>query len=217
MTESWLTQFHAGKKYSSVGAFEQLINYGLYIGDTDLAIVACRLYKDALAPSSKSSYSTGIKHLLNFTQKYDKVPFPIDNFNPASRLSLSLIFFAVYLLEMDSIGSYNTIRNYMSQVRQSYLKRVYPEKLLESQLLKTVKKGIKRCMPKKRTLVSPFSSSTIPSPENIFCTYNPTRSKAVAAIVLGFFAMLRFHSYGKLQLQSLTIVLKGRREIVPSV
>ena len=50
-----------------------------------------------------------------------------------------------------------------------------------------------------------------------FCTYNPTRNKAVAAIVLGFFAMLRFHSYGKLQLQSLTIVLKGRREIVPSV
>ena len=42
-----------------------------------------------------------------------------------------------------------------------------------------------------------------------FCTYNPTRNKAVAAIVLGFFAMLRFHSYGKLQLQNLTIVLKG--------
>ena len=82
-------------------------------------------------------------------KKYDKVPFPIDNFNLPSRLSLSLIFFAVYLFEMDSIGSYNTIRNYMSQVRQSYLKRGYPEKLLESQLLKTVKKGIKRCMPPK--------------------------------------------------------------------
>lgn len=38
----------------------------------------------------------------------------------------------------------------------------------------------------------------------------------VAAIVLGFFAMLRFHSYGKFRLQNLTIVLRGWKEVVPT-
>ena len=47
---------------------------------------------------------------------------------------------------------------------------------------------------------------------------NPTTKKAIAAIVFGFFAMLRFHSYGKFTRKNLTIVLKeGGREITPSL
>ena len=40
--------------------------------------------------------------------------------------------------------------------------------------------------------------------------------KTTAAISFGFFAMLRFHSYGKLGWKNLTIVLRGGKEVVPS-
>lgn len=144
------------KRTLGLGAFKQLISYGFYIGDTELAIVTCRLYKDALAPSTKTTYATGINHLRNFPKQYDKVSFPSDIYKPASRLSILLSFFAAYLFEKDSIRTHSTIRNYMSQVKQFYLKRGYPKKMVESELLKTVMKSIKRCMPPKTDTRSAF-------------------------------------------------------------
>ena len=160
-----------------IGAFEQLISFGIHIGDTNLAIVACRLYRDALAPSSRSTYSTGVNHLRKFTQKYKNIPFPLKNFEPPSYLSLSLIFFAAYLFEIDSIRAYNTIRNYMSQVKQIYLKRGYPEKKLESHMLKTVKKGIRRCMPPKPDTRIAFLLIHYPLPQKKPKTYNTQNKK----------------------------------------
>ena len=196
--------------------FQLLIDFGLYIGDTDLAIVACRLYKDALAPSTKSSYSTGVNHLRRFTKKYHKIPFPVGNFERPSRLSISMIFFAAYLFEIDTIRSYSTIRNYMSQVKQLYLKRGYPEDLLESELLKSVMKGIKRCIPPKADTRIAILLIHYPIPVKFKSTKIIKIKKAVAAIVLGFFAMLRFHSYSKFNLANLTLVMVGGKEIIPS-
>ena len=196
--------------------FKQLISFGLYIGDTDIAIVACRLYKDALAPSTQSSYSTVVNHLRKFTKKYDKVPFPGDDFKPPSRLSISLIFFAAYLFELDTIRSHSTIRNYMSQVKQLYLKRGYPKKLLESELLRTVMNGIKRYMPPKADTRIAFLLVHYPLPSKFKSPKIQIIKKAVAAIVFGFFGMLRFHSYSKFQLKNLTLVLVGGKEVIPS-
>ena len=117
---------------------------------------------------------------------------------------------------MDSIRSFNTIRNYMSQARQLYLKRNYPEKVLDSELLKTVMKGIKRCMPPKADSRIAFLLIHYKLPRKYRKPTTTKRKKAVAAIVFGFFAMLRFHSYAKFQLQNLTIVLNGGREIIPT-
>ena len=76
-------------------------------------------------------------------------PLPADVFTPPSRVSVSLVFFASYLFELDTIKSYGTIRNYMSHVKQFYVKKGYPKKKLESPLLKAVMRGVKRCMPPK--------------------------------------------------------------------
>ena len=45
----------------------------------------------------------------------------------------------------------------------------------------------------------------------------PKTKRTVAAIVFGFFTMLRFHKYGKFQHNNLTIVLKGDKEIVQTL
>ena len=205
------------KSTLGLGVFKQLISFGLYIGDTDLAIVACRLYKDALAPSTKITYSTGVNHLRKFTKLYVKVPFPVGDFEPPSRLSISLIFFAAYLFEVDSIRSHSTIRNYMSQVKQLYVKRGYPKKMLESDLLKAVMKGIKRCMPPKADTRIAFLLIHYPLPVEFRRPKNLTIKKALAAIVFGFFAMLRFHSYDKFEMKNLTLVLKGGKEVTPTL
>ena len=199
------------------GTFKQLLTFGLHIEDTDLAIVACRLYREALAPSSRSTYSTGVNHLRKFTKKYNKIPFPHENFEPPSYLSLSLTFFAAYLFETDSIRAYGTIRNYMSQVKQVYLKRGHPKRLLDSHMLKTVMKGIKRCMPQKPDTRIAFLLIHYRLPPTLQEPKTPTEKRSIAAIVFGFFAMLRFHSYEKFRLSNLTIVLRGGREIVPTM
>ena len=80
-----------------VGVFTEIIKFGVFIGDIDIAIVVCRLYRDALAPSTKSTYKTGVRHLQRLKQKYPKAPFPSDVFNPPSKVSMSLAFFTAYL------------------------------------------------------------------------------------------------------------------------
>ena len=137
------------KRSVTLGAFIELIKFGLRIGDIHIAMVACRLYRDALAPSTKTTYKTGVRHLQRFKQKYPRAPLPADVFTPPSRVSVSLVFFASYLFELDTIKSYGTIRNYMSHVKQFYVKKGYPKKKLESPLLKAVMRGVKRCMPPK--------------------------------------------------------------------
>ena len=46
-----------------IGVFKELIGFGLFIGDTDIAIVACRLFRDALAPTTKTTYKTVVDQL----------------------------------------------------------------------------------------------------------------------------------------------------------
>ena len=159
------------KSTLGIGVFTKLLNFGIQIGDTNIAIVACRLYRDALAPKTRGTYKTGVRHLQKFAKKYPKLHLPSVDRNSPSRLTLSLVFFAAYLFEVDSINSYSTIRNYMSHVTQFYVKKGYPKKSLKSELLKTVKLGIKRCMPPKNRfprripanpLSSPIQSTRVP-------------------------------------------------------
>ena len=133
----------------AVGAFTELFNFGILIGDIEIALVACRLYRDALAPSTKVTYKTGVRHFKKFKQKYPMAPIPSKEFNPPSLVSISLTFFAAYLIELDSIKIYATIRNYMTHVKQFYIKKGFPKKTLESNLLKSILRGIKKMHPSK--------------------------------------------------------------------
>ena len=179
-------------------------------------MVACRLYRDALAPSTKITYKTGVRHLMRFRLKYPKAPLPPNDFTAPSQASISLVFFAAYLFELDSIKAFGTIRNYMSQVRQFYVKRGYPKKRLNSPLLKAVMQGIKRCTPPEADSRVAFLLIHYPIPRQFIKSRSGTLKKTLAAISFGFFAMLRFHSYGQFCLENLTLVLKEGREISPT-
>ena len=53
-------------------------------------------------------------------------------------------------------------------------------------------------------------------PRRLARNRSSTVKRALAAISFGFFAMLRFHSYGKFCWDNLTLVLKEGREITPT-
>ena len=155
------------------------------------------LYRDALAPSTKTTYKTGVRHLQRFKQKYPSATFPNDAFSPPSKTSISLVFFATYLFELDTIRCHGTIRNYMSHVTQFFVKKGVPRKRLDSPLLKSVMRGIKRCMPPRPYSRIAFLLIHYQLPRWLTESGSITIKKAFAARSFGFFAMLRFHSYGK--------------------
>ena len=169
-------------------------------------MVVCRLYRDALAPSTKTTYKTGVRHLQKFKRKYPMAPFPTDDFKPPSKMSISLSFFAAYLFELDSIKSSGTIRNYLSHVTQFYVKKGYPRKKLESPLLKAVVRGVKRCMPRTPDSRIAFLLIHYDLPRGMRKSRSITIKKAIAAMSFGFFGMLRFHSYGQFCQNNLTLV-----------
>ena len=130
-------------------------------------------------------------------------------FPPPFRTSISLVFFAAYLFELDTIKSDGTIRNYMSHVSQFYVKKGYPKNRLNSPLIKAVMRGVKRCMPPKSDSRIAFLLIQYHIPRWLRDARSCTTKKSFAAILLGLFAMLRFHTYNKLCRENLTIVLKG--------
>ena len=167
-------------------------------------------------PHDRGTYKTGVRHLFKFAKKYPKLTLTSIDRNAPSRLTLSLVFFAAYLFEIDSINSFSTIQNYMSHVTQFYLKKGYTKKLLKSDLLKTVMRGIKRSMPPKADSRAAFFLIHYHLPAKILKSRSFTTKKTIAAISFGFFAMLRFHSHSKLGWKNLTIVLKDGKEVTPS-
>ena len=187
----------------------EIIKFGLFIGDIDIAMVVCRLYRDALAPSTKTTYKTGVRHLQKFKQKYPNAPFPTDVFRPPSKVSISLAFFAAYLFELDSIKSHGTIRNYLTHVKQFYVKKGYPKKNLESPLFKAVMRGVKRCIPQNPDSRIAFLLIHYHLPRQMRKSRSIKIKKSIAAMSFGFFAMLRFHSYEKFCQKNLTLVLRG--------
>ena len=77
-------------------------------------------------------------------------------------------------------------------------------------------RSVKRCMPPKADSRVAFLVIHYRFPHQFKNTNSRTVRKTIAAVSFGFFAMLRFHSYNKLCLESLRLVLKGGREVTPS-
>ena len=76
--------------------------------------------------------------------------------------------------------------------------------------------GAKRCMPPTADSRIAFLLIHYHIPRHLRQTRSVTIKNATAAISLGFFAMLRFHSYGKFCKNNLTLVLKrGGKEVSP--
>ena len=194
-----------------VGVVATFELYGCLTGATSLVPLASRFYKMALATSSRKSYKTGEKHLQKFLEKFPKIPgVPFPKKNP-SLSELTLCFFAAYLCTKQSIKSAATIKSYVRHAKNYWIELGCAPELLKSETLSRVLKGISRSKPKKRDQRPAF---LLPHYNFPLVFRHPTSEECCvqsAAIIFGFFGMLRFHVFVQLHVNSLVLVdIHGR-------
>ena len=176
------------------------------------------LYDWALATSTRKSYKTGVNHLKKFRAVYPRIPgFPF-TCTPQNFVSLTLCYFAAFLLMQKSIKSANTIRCYVSHVKNYWIKLGCHPEHLKSDVLSRVLKGISRVRPRKRDTRPAFLLPSYRIPVHLRHPISGDRCSQVAAAIFSFFGMLRFHVLKKLRLKSLVLVDdKGREQKMASL
>ena len=189
-----------------VGVQSTFEMYACLVGASSLAPLASRFYKMALATSSRKTYKTGEKHLEKFLAFFPKIPrrpFPV---KPPSLSELTLCFFAAYLCTKRSIKSAATIRSYISHAKHYWIELGCTPELLKSDTLSRVLKGISRSRPKKRDQRPAFLLPHYDLPLIFRHPASGEHCVQAAAVIFGFFGMLRFHVFEQLHLGSLVLV-----------
>ena len=141
--------------------------------------------------------------------KLSAVHLPIP---PPSQHILTLCFFSVALYQKKSIKSSRTIRSYIRHVKNQWIQNGCDPKILESDVLERVLKGIKRRLPPKSDTRPAFLLPHYNLPSS-FC--HPTTGHQCtisAAVIFGFFGLSRFHVLEQLTLDALTVVDRGGHE-----
>ena len=172
--------------------------------------MAVELYNSALAPSSIKSYKTGENHLRKFLDKYPLVPHTPFPKRPPTIGTLALCFFAASLFTKNSIKSPKTIRCYISHAKNYWIKLGCDPLILEFKELSRVLRGISRKLPPKADSRPAFLLPHYKMPLEYRHPISAKDCRKMAAIVFGFFGMLRFHVFEKLNVNSLVLVtLRG--------
>ena len=209
-----ITQFLFGKRHlTHLGIELTLRRFGEVLGAGELAQLAFKLYDAALAPSSKKSYSSGEKHFVKFTSKYKKIAKIYSLPHPAPPAeSLALCLFAASLFLTKSIKSSATIKSYIRHAKNYCIKRGCDPVRLESHVLKRILIGISKRRPVPFDARPAFLLPHYQFPLRF--RYPTTLNDCVlmAALISGFFGMLRFHVFRKLKLNSLVLVGGDGRE-----
>ena len=168
--------------------------------------MAVELYFSALAPSTIKSYKTGENHLRKFLDQFPAVPRVLFPRRPPSIGTLTLCFFAASLFTKDTIKSAKTIRCYVSNAKNYWIKLGCDPECLDSTELFRVMRGISRKLPPKADTRPPFLLPHYNMPLAYRHPTTPGDCRKMAAVVFGFFGMLRFHVFKKLNINSLVLV-----------
>ena len=130
--------------------------------------------------------------MVSITQFQDHLP---------SDLSLTLCFFGAYLLRLGTIQSASTVRGYIGHVKNLWIEEGCHPDDLNSVTLSRFLKGVARLLPKSPDKRPPFLLTFYPIPLMYWYPPNSGRCAEFSAVILGFFAMLRFHIFKKLTLK----------------
>ena len=111
-----------------------------------------------------------------------------------------------------SIKSVNTIKSYVRHVKNLWIRTGCDPKVLKSDVLRRVLKGLKRRLPPKRDARPAFMLPHYKLPRQFFLPTSGRQCSTIAAVIFGFFGLTRFHILEKLNVDSLSLVDKGGHE-----
>ena len=172
----------------------------------DLAPVVFDLYNNALATSSKNSYKTGTNHFRKFLAAFPDLNTVHKPNPPPSERILTLCFFAISLFLKKSIKSVSTIKSYVRHVKNLWIRNGCDSKLLRSDVLNRVLKGLKRRLPPKKDTRPAFLLPHYRLPKKFSHPSNGRHCSTMAAIIFGFFGLSRFHILKQFNIDSLSLV-----------
>ena len=175
--------------------------------------VVILLYKAARANTTRKSYIVGQRHWVRFQLLHPAIPFfPFTAF-PPDPVSLALCFFVAYLASRPKITRHTTVRSYLCHVKALWRDAGCAENLINSPLLATVMRGVRRALPAPPDPRSAFLLPLyLPPPFYI----NPPSDHWLifkAAVALGFHAMLRFGAFCQLTPSRLTAIFSNGGEL----
>ena len=177
-----------------------------------LAPMVFDLYTNALAISSKKTYTTGTNHFKKFLAAFPSIGSVSLPLPPPSPHILTLCFFAVNLFQKKSIKSESTIRSYIKHVKNKWIQNGCDPEILESDILDRVLKGMKRSLPPKRDARPAFLLPHYKLPKKYQLPTSGRQCATIAAIIFGFFGLARFHVLEKLRVDALSMVDRGGHE-----
>ena len=154
----------------------------------------------------------GQRHWVRFHRLHPAIAFFPFASIPPDPVALSLCFFTAYLASRPTIRRYTTVRSYICHVKALWRDAGCSKTLLESPLLTTVLRGVRRALPAPPDPRSAFLLPLYHAPS--FYTHPPSNHWLIfkAAVALGFHAMLRFGAFCQMTPNRLTAILSSGEE-----
>ena len=149
---------------------------------------------------------------MRFTSKYSKIARISLFQHPGPPIeSLIMCLFAAFLFSTKTIKSPATIKSYIRHAKNYCIKRGCVPSSLESHLLSSIVNGITKKRPKISDTRPAFLLPHLKFPLKFRHPTTSDNCVLMAALIFGFFGMLRFHVFRKLKWNSLVLVgIDGR-------
>ena len=189
-------------------------DFGREIGRLDLAEVVEHLYDAALQTSSKKTYKTGQRAYFRFATEINKeeAHFPFLSQN-LSRTELYLAFYIAYLVLKPTIKKGSTILAYEGHVKYLFREQGCPADAYKTPFLGQLRKGIKNVFPAQADKREAFFLPLYYNREPYLVPRSKTDYLARLATVLGFFGMLRPHTFLTLGPHSFVFILEDGSQV----
>ena len=168
--------------------------------------VVLLLFRNATAKSSQCTSKSGLNHFHRFARSYLGTGFHPLPQEEISLKGLLLCFFTASLFAHASEFQHSTIRNYVGHVRASWLTAGAPLLPFDAKIVSRLVQGVGILRPRRPDSRMAFLLPHLTPPPIFISPLSTDQLLYRAAVIFGFFGMLRFGSLGKLTPQAVTLV-----------
>ena len=170
------------------------------------------LFVNASAKTTRETAKTGRKHFKQFISDVlgcNFIPTPSEQI---SVKGLLLCFFIAHLFRHPKNFKATTIRNYVGHVRAMWTQRGCDLPVFDKQIITRVLRGLSALRPPGFDSRVAFLLPHLPLPSIFTNPRSVDHLLYKAAVVFGFFGMLRFSSFAKLTIPRIVLVDRSGRE-----
>ena len=188
------------------------MRYGAKINKPLLKDAVLFFYCNSWKGSTTRTYGTGQRKWAAFVLKNHRIPLLPCPTAPLAEHDLALAYFAAHLALTPSITRGTTVASYLTHVRTMWRHAGCPKRVLESEFVARVMRGILRALPASPDSRQAFLLLDCRPPLIFSNPSSPDGFRLKFATLLGFFGMLRFDVLLNLTPSQIVLVAPCGRE-----